>query len=384
MTSVPGREAPLRREEAVPENVMMQSLRREFCIHSPQALGRDESAALPCASMTSSTISSGPLTGALSPRHPVPKALSPRPQLPVPQAPVRGSNVDASNEEARQRWRRERVESLERKCQELEQQLGEAKEAEVLLRREMLTGQATEPEARCPPLAWGHEKARTQMWPETSQETLASHWVDEQRTPAEPQTQPNHALAREMSAHTAVHDAFGLPGLSGSSRRSGSAPGSARLLLSPVAEEPHREESDAGVSEESIETDVRLHVREEDSLTAQDDAFEMDKLVNMCERLRTEGVSLPKAEIDGLSSLVGRLSDLMERRRGSPRHSPRRPENCEVQETPSLDPHSDAVARRVAVPKLRGLPFSRPVPTVAERIEDQDSMPSPREAPVLR
>jgi hypothetical protein len=43
--------------------------------------------------------------------------------------------------------------------------------------------------------------------------------------------------------------------------------------------------------------------------------MEMQKLISMCHRLRSEEDSLPRAEIESLNNLVGQLSQLMDRRR---------------------------------------------------------------------
>merc|ERR1719506_2076775 len=106
----------------------------------------------------------------------------------------------------------------------------------------MLGRHPIEPEARQPPRSRSHDRAADKIWTEAIQV---------------------HALAREVSAHTAAHDAFGLPGLPGlsaSSRRAaGGMTGSDRLLLSPVAEEEAlREEGGAEIDDEPISLQLYL------------------------------------------------------------------------------------------------------------------------------
>lgn len=151
----------------------------------------------------------------------------------------------------------------------------------------------------------------------------------------------------------------------------------------------------------------------------EDDAIEMQKLVRMCDRLRSEGLSLPKDEIDGLSALVGRLSQLMDRRRISgrpPRNGSRQLQgneyddatdsaalNSVIHQPSAQEKQAFGTARdmldgalkstedscvvrgseqRPAVPKLRGMP-SASMPSAPGRDVDQDR-DSPRDVPVLR
>lgn len=411
---VPWREAPLRREEMGCAEYAQYQLHLQPRSRLPATHQAVEKAAPPLAAPSTMPLIVGHSSASSS------SATVVRPAEPSPVL----VNSAHSDETERSRWRRARVESLEKKCQDLEVQLSAAKDAEMALRDELLNNTCSMPQARRDsPDDWS--SGAVKIWGGITE----------------------HALAREVSAHTAAHDAYGLPGLpgpSGNSRRN--AGSSSRLLLSPVAEEPEPRvlEDQIGSDEMEIslvggsrdiptpglqtppprapETDSSFEEpalaemqRKLAAAELQGDATEMQKLVAMCDQLRSEGVSLPQEEINGLSTLVNRLSQLMERRRvsgldsnGHPMDSPRafsslihEPSARERQtsgtretlgspakatealssplsEQLSSSEQGDTNQTRPSVPKLRGMPAAMVVSDV-----DQDSV-SPRDVPVLR
>jgi len=117
--------------------------------------------------------------------------------------------------------------------------------------------------------------------------------------------------------------------------------GGVRSLLSPVVEEPGREEActdndDLIFPHPSSESQ---EVAGEARVSPVPDTKEMEKLVQMCERLLKEGVALPQEDTESLHTLTERLDKLMQ-----PRHTRAPGELCE-----------DIKSKPLPVPKLIGI-----------------------------
>mmetsp|Transcript_34839 Transcript_34839/g.61898 ORF Transcript_34839/g.61898 Transcript_34839/m.61898 type:complete len:402 (-) Transcript_34839:58-1263(-) len=222
--------------------------------------------------------------------------------------------------------------------------------------------------------------------PSTSQESPVSSsqsQFDYGATHAGPTTPPHHA---------------GMSSEDASARASGSADGARAMLDETLA-----------LGREQLQ---HLEGREDGAQLQSDDESEMQKLIQMCARLRSAGDVLPKGEIESLNTLVSRLSQLMERRRPtvrrvkeahpSPWQTPTssldlREQSSRLSNTPPTNSQASASPRELpplaslspqspksaGVPVLSLAPLARCAPAIQPDARQQE-LPSPRDVPVLR
>lgn len=189
---------------------------------------------------------------------------------------------------------------FELKCLELEDQLEIARQTEAHLREELLESFPSKESRQKNEEALGdtsHKatvgKAHERQWlgtaPRPQSHTLTSHGASRE-------SQHQNSSQRSSSSQRRAH--------------------AQRASLSPVQEEPYKELLDSPPRVgEVIHRPQNRDTQMTSPSSPMDDPAEMQKLLEMCTRLRKEDDSLPKAEIDSLNDLVKQLAQLMERRR---------------------------------------------------------------------
>jgi hypothetical protein len=183
-----------------------------------------------------------------------------------------------------------RTRYFELKCLELEEQLEVAQKAKAQLREELLTSYQGD----------GVRQREDGIHGDALQGTLGR--THERQWPGIPAQSKSQTL-------------LGASQRSSSSRRRTE---NQRGSLSPVQEEPYKEMLD---SPPRVADAISPHVSSPSSTGSPGGrssvaaSNEMQKLLDMCTRLRSEDDSLPKAEIDSLNDLVKQLANLMDRRR---------------------------------------------------------------------
>lgn len=343
-------------------------------------------------------------------------------------AEANSSCAEALAEDVKRKWRRERVQSLERKCQELEQELGAAKRAQLFLQNELLTTPASvvgvskehgESDNRQVGECISSSQERNALdsgsfvrMESSSSESLLQY---EQIVPPqalllgssvddESSTSSTSFSDWAITETSDIGDKFQDEVLG----RASSIGTSKRFLLSPVAEDPYREEAAAVSSEDDSSEALSQAARRGCRKVEEETAVELHKLSEIWDRFLSLGKTTPEGsinaldEIRSLNSLFTRLSTLMENAL-SPRENARRQRDYIAQDTDyspewkssacSSIARSNPLPRepretqitRATVPKLFGAPFNNCPPPPPRREMDQtlqDRSPSALHAPL--
>jgi len=281
--------------------------------------------------------------------------------------------------------RHNRADLLERRCQELAEQLGAARQTQVQLRQEMFSShpvQATHQTADSLFRQGFHNSSEeVNLFSASEQQPQEACRIDRSKFEARKWlgTAPRTEVHTLLSA-SAAQDMFppiAIPSSISNSSSSCALPTS--RLLSPVKEDPLRESKAGEITPPSPESRSawkeeyrQEHQRPEPSQLRLDGEHpRMQKLLTMCERLKNEDESLLDAEADSLDDLVARLSQLMERHHDRPTRDTATRSAIEEQ-TNVIHGSPNAANVGTATPPIAGM-----------RVADEDVRPFPESASAL-